>query len=114
MSTLRIHAITRAASFVAASLLIVGLSAAIPGDANVAAAAGIAELEVVGAEKGAEASVAATPNEAETAKPAGEGVTEATDDGQIVYTAWWSPIFGVCWLNCWDLWFDCDCIVIEF
>lgn len=114
MSTLRFQAITRAASFVAVSLLIVGLSAAIPADANVIAAAGIAELEVVGAEAGAEAPVAATPTDAETAKPTGEGVTEATDDGQTVYTAWWSPIFGVCWLNCWDLWFDCDCIVIEF
>jgi len=114
MSTLRFQAITRTASFVAASLLIVGLSAAIPADANVATAAGTAELAVVGTEAGAEASVAATPTNAATSQPTGEGVTAAADDGQIVYTAWYSPIFGYCWLNCWDLWFDCDCIVIEF
>ncbi len=117
MNTPKIQTITRFASFVAASLVVVGLIAAIPAAGNIPSAAGIAEREVVGMQAGAEeplVPMAPTSSDPEPLKPTGEGTPETSDDGQIIWAAWYSPHFGVCWLNCWDLWFDCDCYVIEF
>lgn len=43
-------------------------------------------------------------------------VAWVADDGAAVtpegdwWPKWVSPYFG-CWINCWDLWFDCPCYV---